>query len=140
MVAHPNGSYMPLPCRRHSFCRPTSPLDVRLVHPRRFRVSCLVLRVHGVRFSIKVVSSRLYGMGLRFSIKEQLLHRNVQRSRGGLAFKARRLCVSLNSRLGSKRRPFHRSTLIIYTLGFNQNHYTFALISLIKIVMCSKLP
>ena len=32
---------------------------------------------------------------------EQLLHRNVQRFRGGLVFKANRFCVSLNSRLQS---------------------------------------
>jgi len=30
--------------------------------------------------------------------KQQLLHKNVQRFRGGLVFKAYRLCVSLNSR------------------------------------------
>jgi len=29
-------------------------------------------------------------------------------------------------------------TLIIHKLGFNQNYYTFTLILLIKIVMCSK--
>ena len=34
---------------------------------------------------------------------EQLLHRNVQRFRGGLVFKAHRLCVSLNSRLKSNK-------------------------------------
>jgi len=34
---------------------------------------------------------------------EQLLHRNVQRFRGGLVFKAHRLCVSLNSRLESNK-------------------------------------
>jgi len=33
----------------------------------------------------------------------QLLHRNVQRFRGGLVFKAHRLCVSLNSRLESNK-------------------------------------
>ena len=33
---------------------------------------------------------------------------------------------------------FHVETLIIYKLGFNQNYYTFALILLIKIVLCSK--
>ena len=32
---------------------------------------------------------------------EQLLHRNVQRFRGGLVFKAHRLCVSLKSRFES---------------------------------------
>ena len=31
------------------------------------------------------------------------LHRNVQRCRGGLVFKAHRLCVSLNSRLESNK-------------------------------------
>jgi len=34
---------------------------------------------------------------------EQLLHRNVQRFRGGLVYKAHRLCVSLNSRLESNK-------------------------------------
>ena len=34
---------------------------------------------------------------------EQLLHRNVQRHRGGLVFKAHRLCASLNSRLESNK-------------------------------------
>ena len=38
------------------------------------------------------------GKRLRFSF-EQLLHGNVQRFRGGLVFKADRLCVSLNSGL-----------------------------------------
>jgi len=33
----------------------------------------------------------------------QILHRNVQRFRGGLAFKDHRLCVSLNSRLESNK-------------------------------------
>ena len=37
------------------------------------------------------------------SIWEQLLHRNVQRFRGGPVFKAHRLCVSLNSRLESNK-------------------------------------
>jgi len=36
-------------------------------------------------------------------IRVQLLHRNVQRFRGGLVFKAHRLCVSLNSRLESNK-------------------------------------
>ena len=34
---------------------------------------------------------------------EQLLHINVQRFRGGLVFKAHRICVSLNSRLESNK-------------------------------------
>ena len=32
----------------------------------------------------------------------------------------------------------HLQTLIIYKLGFNQNYYTFTLMLLIKIVLCSK--
>jgi len=39
----------------------------------------------------------------QFSIREQLLLGNVQRFRGGLVFKAHRLCVSLNSRLETKK-------------------------------------
>jgi len=39
----------------------------------------------------------------------QLLHRNVQRFRGGLVFKAHRLCVSLNSRLESNKEVPERS-------------------------------
>ena len=34
---------------------------------------------------------------------KKLLHINVQRFRGGLVFKAHRLCVSLNSRLESNK-------------------------------------
>ena len=34
----------------------------------------------------------------------------------------------------------HVETLMIYKLGFNQNYYTFTLILLIKIVLCSKFP
>ena len=34
---------------------------------------------------------------------EQLFHRDAQRFRGGLVFKAHRLCVSLNSRLQSNK-------------------------------------
>jgi len=36
-------------------------------------------------------------------VRVWVLHRNVQRFRGGLVFKARRLCVSLNSRLESNK-------------------------------------
>ena len=39
----------------------------------------------------------------RLSSQEHLLHRNVQRFRGGLVFKAHRLCVSLNSSLESHK-------------------------------------
>jgi len=39
----------------------------------------------------------------KFSIREQLIHRNVLRCRSGLVFKAHRLCVSLNSRLDSNK-------------------------------------
>jgi len=37
------------------------------------------------------------------SISEHLLHRYVQRFRGGLVFEAHRLCVSLDSRLESNK-------------------------------------
>jgi len=37
------------------------------------------------------------------NLPEQLLHRNVQRFRGGFVFMAHRLCVSLNSRLESNQ-------------------------------------
>ena len=39
---------------------------------------------------------------------EQLLHRNVKWFRGGLVFKAHRLCVSLNSRLASNKEEEER--------------------------------
>ena len=39
----------------------------------------------------------------RTAQRSQLLHTNVQRFRGGLVFKAHRLCVSLNCRLESNR-------------------------------------
>ena len=45
----------------------------------------------------------LSGGGVSVDLKVQLLHRNVQRFRGGLVFKAHRLCVSLNSRLGCNK-------------------------------------
>ena len=38
------------------------------------------------------------------------------------------------------RHNFHMQTLIIYKLGFKQNYYTFTLILLIKIVLCSEFP
>ena len=46
---------------------------------------------------------RLIHVRLIHKVHEQLLHRNVQRFRGGLAFKAHRLCVSSNSRLESNK-------------------------------------
>ena len=39
------------------------------------------------------------------------LHRNVQRFRGGLVFKAHRLCVSLNSRLDSNTEQGEKAML-----------------------------
>jgi len=41
--------------------------------------------------------------GLVIVLGTQLLYRNVQRLRGGLVFKAHRLCLSLNSRLESNK-------------------------------------
>jgi hypothetical protein len=79
------------------------------------------------------------------------LHRHVQRLRGGLVFKAHRLCVSLNSRPESNKEEkedgqeavatpcrFHLQALKIDRLGFNQNYYTFTSMSLIRIVLCSR--
>jgi len=43
-----------------------------------------------------------HSVNLRIT-RYQLLHRNVQQFRGGLVFKAHRLCVSLNSRLESNK-------------------------------------
>ena len=42
----------------------------------------------------------------------QLPHKNVQRFRGGLVFKAHRLCVSLNSRLESKNKAEARGRAV----------------------------
>jgi len=50
-----------------------------------------------------VPSSLDSGKGLGIRDSGQLLHRNVQRFRGGLVFKAHRLCVSLNSGLESNK-------------------------------------
>ena len=60
------------------------------------------------------------GCGDLGSIREQLLDRNVQRFRGGLAFKAHRLCVSLNSRLESNKEEtrFGPTTLERSNSGF----------------------
>jgi len=52
------------------------------------------------RLSIQNSLSRGEGLVL---LDEFRLHRNVQRFRGGLIFKAHRLFVSLNSRLESKK-------------------------------------
>ena len=51
--------------------------------------------------------------------REQLLHRTVQRFRGGLVFKAHRLCVSLNSRLESNKEEKKKGAYEVYhsTLG-----------------------
>jgi len=40
----------------------------------------------------------------------------------------------------AEHRRAHLQTLRIYKLGFNQNYYTFTLILLIKIVLCSIFP
>jgi len=50
-----------------------------------------------------ITAFRTAGDCARSVISEQLRHRNVQRFRGGLVFKAHRLCVSLNSRLESNK-------------------------------------
>ena len=65
------------------------------------------------------------------------------------------MVASLNSRLESHKETeglawfrgertrsvrSHMPTLMIYELGFNQDYYTFTLISLVKIILCSKFP
>ena len=49
-------------------------------------------------------------------------------------FTRQRQCISQARHPGQ----FHMQTLLIYKLGFNQNYYTSTLMSLIRIVMCSK--
>jgi len=44
------------------------------------------------------------------------LHRNVQRFRGGLVFRAHGLCVSLNSRLPAAGRPAGKILLVFLKL------------------------
>jgi len=51
----------------------------------------------------KSLRSPLPDGAVQLSISDQLLHRNVQRFRGGLVFKAHRLFVSLNSRRESNK-------------------------------------
>ena len=78
-----------------------------------FRVDFSGLWVSGFGYRVSGFGFRASGFGYRVSgsgflvaghnLREQLLHRNVQRSRGGLVFKAHRLCVSLNSRLESNK-------------------------------------
>jgi len=63
-------------------------------------------RVRG--YCIKVLKFKPLFYRIFQEREEQLLHRNVLRFRGGLVFKAHRLCVSLNSRLESNgARPVH---------------------------------
>ena len=56
----------------------------RVVYSRNALVVCLVFAIY-------------------LGMETELLHINVQRFRGGLVFKAHRLCVSLNSRLESNK-------------------------------------
>ena len=51
------------------------------------------------------------------------------------------LCAPYSLDNGVSRAPrcgSHVKTLVMYKVGFNQNYYTFALILLAKIVLCSK--
>jgi len=70
-----------------------------------FRVQRDRNRVYGLWFLVHGLGRGLLkGSGIEVTcvrIREQLLHKNVQRFRGGLVVKAHRLCVSLNSRLDS---------------------------------------
>ena len=47
----------------------------------------------------------------------ELLHRNVQRFRGGRVFKAHRLCVSLNSRLESNKEEEEGTSAALSQVG-----------------------
>ena len=77
-------------------------------------------------------------------IWEQLLHRNVQRFRGGLVFKAHRLCVSLTARLVSNKDKKKRTQAESWTRRCRRasSHSLFVLISFwateITIRMCWK--
>jgi len=65
--------------------------------------------VYGPYVRAQVPSGTWSGKGVSFSatdraeIERQLLHRSVQRFRGGLVFEAHRLCVPLNSRRESNK-------------------------------------
>jgi len=52
----------------------------------------------------------------------QLLHRNVQRFRGGLVSKAHRLFVSLNSRRESNKKKKRRGAPLVLDAGGSQRH------------------
>jgi len=81
----------------------------------RFRVSGFGFRVSGFgfrdsgfefwisSFGVRISAFRFRVQELRFRVWGELLHRNVLRFRGGLVFKAHKLCVSLNSRLASNK-------------------------------------
>ena len=61
------------------------------------------------RVSDVVSSRRTITLGAEISTAwTKLLHRNAKRFRGGLVFKAHRLCVSLNSRLETNKEEEER--------------------------------
>ena len=66
-----------------------------------------ISRVRHERSLGDFLNRKLY-RSVHFSIREQLLHINVQRFRGRLVSKAYRLCVSLNSRLESNKKETHQ--------------------------------
>ena len=70
-----------------------------LPQPRPSPVETLLRTPRATNRTLECRNTRWY----RFSISERLLHINVQRLRGRLVSKARRLCSSLNSRLESKK-------------------------------------
>jgi len=80
----------------------------------------------------------------RAQIWEQLLHRNVQRFRGRLAFKAHRLCVSLKSSLESNKEEEGRTaqssymeTYLTWNCQINNIYDPIASILLVNIILCS---
>ena len=60
-------------------------------------------------------------------------------SRAWPCARSSRAC-SLSSTGPADRFKLNLQTLIIYKLGFNENQYTFTLMFLTKIVVCSELP
>ena len=57
----------------------------------------------GSSFTVGIFSIGFVSIGFVSVLPLTILYRNVQRFRGGLVFKAHRLCVSLNSRRESNK-------------------------------------
>ena len=66
----------------------------------------------GSGFGVWGLGCGVEDLGLRIE-GGQPLHRNVQRFRGGLVFKAHILCASLNSRLESHKKEEKMTCLVV---------------------------